>query len=118
MKAPLTKESHSTETNPSDPRIETPNVPDCWDELASQDEEVAPSTITEDVDSQIVLGPGGQWGMEKSEPKKLVLDTSVTKVASWSLPSVGQQSWTYSEITHHGRRKQKLNHKKKRKEEM
>jgi len=123
LKAPQTVENGSR-----DPPEETQQVPDCWEQLESKDEETVQPISTElqnreeeneDVDNQIVLGPGGHWGFEKMDPKRqVVVDPSTTKVASWSLPSAGQQSWNYSEIAHHGRKKQKLNHKKKKKEEM
>ena len=118
------------EAGPIEVTEETPSVPDCWDQLSYNDEEVAQpvnavaSIIEEehkcdiDADNQIILGPGGQWGLGKLEPKKLVVDATTTKVAAWSLPSAGGQSWNFTEITHHTRKKQKLNHKKKKKQEM
>lgn len=73
-------------------------------------------STSKDTADDIVLGPGGQWGLQLERPplrEQLRNSDSITpKVAAWSLPTVKQQ-WDFSEITHHGRRKQRTLHRKK-----
>ncbi|EFX77192.1 hypothetical protein DAPPUDRAFT_305906 [Daphnia pulex] len=69
-------------------------------------------------DDHIVLGPGGQWGLQNDRSTNSVRvrenEAFGPRVAAWSLPTLSQQ-WEFSEITHHGRKKQKSLHRKKNK---
>jgi hypothetical protein len=69
-------------------------------------------------DDNIVLGPGGQWGLQNDRSINSVRvrenEAFGPKVAAWSLPTLSQQ-WEFSEITHHGRKKQKSLHRRKNK---
>jgi hypothetical protein len=69
-------------------------------------------------DDHIVLGPGGQWGLQNDRSTNSVRvrenEAFGPRVAAWSLPTLSQQ-WEFSEITHHGRKKQKSLHRRKNK---
>lgn len=69
-------------------------------------------------DDHIVLGPGGQWGLQNDRSTNSVRvrenEAFGLRVAAWSLPTLSQQ-WEFSEITHHGRKKQKSLHRRKNK---
>ncbi len=69
-------------------------------------------------DDDIVLGPGGHWGLQNDRSTNSVRvrenEAFGPKVAAWSLPTLSQQ-WEFSEITHHGRKKQKSLHRRKNK---
>lgn len=75
--------------------------------------------LREDAEDNIVLGPGGQWGLQ-NDRQSLRMNQSrdsegaVPRVPAWSLPTLRQQ-WEFSEITHHGRKKQKSLQRKKKK---
>ena len=77
-------------------------------------------SLRENADDHIVLGPGGQWGLQNDRPSLRLNHgrdgegTVVPRVPAWSLPTLRQQ-WEFSEITHHGRKKQKSLHRKKKK---
>lgn len=78
--------------------------------------DLACSSASPDSGDGIVLGPGGQWGLQLERPplrEQLKNSDVITpKVAAWSLPTP-QQQWEFSEITHHGRRKQRALNRKK-----
>lgn len=71
-------------------------------------------------EDNIVLGPGGQWGLQNDRTTNAlrIQDREAVdfapRVAAWSLPTRSQQ-WEFSEITHHGRKKQKSLHRRKNK---
>lgn len=81
----------------------------------------APTTVDSSLyeSDNIVLGPGGQWGLQNDRSsfvrnQNRPDESLAPRVPAWSLPTLRQQ-WEYSEITHHGRKRQKaLNRKKKR----
>ncbi len=76
-------------------------------------------SFRENAEDNIVLGPGGQWGLQ-NDRQSLRMNQSrdtegaVPRVPAWSLPTLRQQ-WEFSEITHHGRKKQKAQHRRKKK---
>lgn len=82
----------------------------------------SPSTdgnvLPADPSDHIVLGPGGQWGIVHdygaSAHVKHNSESLAPRVPAWSLPTL-RQPWEFSEITHHGRKKQKSFHRKKKK---
>lgn len=81
----------------------------------------AETSLQERSGDDIVLGPGGHWGLQFDRCPLRVFgkdgDSLTPRVPAWSLPTLRQQ-WEFSEITHHGRKKQKsLNRKKKRTED-
>ncbi len=81
--------------------------------------EAADSPLQENSnDDHIVLGPGGQWGLQNDRSTNSVRlrenEAFGPRVAAWSLPTLSQQ-WEFSEITHHGRKKQKSLHRRKNK---
>lgn len=73
-----------------------------------------------DTDDNIVLSPGGQWGLFNDRTSNVLRAQGreatdfAPRVAAWSLPTRSQQ-WEFSEITHHGRKKQKSLHRRKNK---
>ncbi|XP_057371090.1 serine/threonine-protein kinase/endoribonuclease IRE1-like [Daphnia carinata] len=73
-----------------------------------------------DTDDNIVLSPGGQWGLLNDRTSNVLRAQGreaadfAPRVAAWSLPTRSQQ-WEFSEITHHGRKKQKSLQRKKKK---
>lgn len=119
---------------------EPKNVPDNWEQQLDEPEEAIPPDEAADIlpaapvkepeeeEDRIVLGPGGQWGLPPlmmhqeratsvtaaSEGANGTTDPLAPKVAAWSLPTTSQP-WQFSELTHHGRRKQKALHRKNKK---
>lgn len=74
-----------------------------------------PSTVSF-LDEDVVLGPGGQWGLQADRllPARPANSDATPRVPAWSLPSTNQ-SWAFSEITHHGRKKPKSLQRKQKK---
>lgn len=143
-KVKLLKESQVQELSSKNERDEEEainqeeNVPESWDRLddgsveAKETPEItsdqsAAATATAEEKDDIVLGPGGQWGLMPERGRlgpatgfirpvvtKKEEDPLAPKVAPWSLPSPGQH-WEFSELTNHGRKKQKALQRRNRK---
>ena len=114
------------------------DVPDSWDQrdiepAATEEATPVPAEIVPDAakDDDIVLGPGGQWGLIPERArlgpvtgfihpgvmtnKQAEFDDFLApKAAAWSLPSPNAQKWEFSELTHHGRKKQKAQRRRER----
>lgn len=89
--------------------------------LIDDSKDTAEAPLQENTDDNIVLGPGGQWGLPYDHSMFRHSDkegnSALPRVPAWSLPPTRQQ-WEFSEITHHGRKKHKsLNRKKKKGDE-
>lgn len=123
----------ATERKPATVASESSNLESSTSPATGEDKEVATNqgnvnnpvvatgrSASLDPADDIVLGPGGQWGLPlERQPLREQLrntDCITPKVAAWSLPTV-QQPWEFSEITHHGRRKHRAQNRKKRMED-